>query len=145
MTCLHHFVEHARLALLYCEHCGEPRSLEAKPVVRDAKPPRRPRAAKAAPGADDPQPQLPFDVPIAINADGKSMFEPQGEPTAEDIAELERRFFGANPQAQAEIIAAMAARGLGGKRVPEGDPPNTYRPGEGETIGRGAGITRPSG
>lgn len=129
MNCLHHFIEHSRLAVTYCEHCGEHRALLASPPAKVAKEPRLPRARRPQ------QPTLPFGMPVAVG-NGGSMFDAPTMP-----GQIDREFgVPVDPVAEAAIIAEMAKRGMGGRRVPEGDPPNTYRPGESETIGRAAGV-----
>jgi hypothetical protein len=131
------------MAVVYCKNCGESKSLEPKAAPRaateDAAPKPHRRKRESAPA----EPTLPFGMPVAIGEGGRSMFEPEGPPSAADLAQLERDFFGAgtSPARQAEIIAEMAARTkMGGRPVHEGDPPGTYRPGTGETLGRSAGV-----
>jgi hypothetical protein len=140
MTCLHHFVAHARLPMVYCENCGEHRSLEVKAPAA----PRVVREPKARRPKEPSQMTMPFGMPHAIGQAG-SMFDQPREPSAADMAELERSFFGAKPEDQADILEAMAKRVNGGRRVvTDADPDGTYRPGTSETIGRGAGISSPN-
>lgn len=105
---------------LYCP-CGEGRDLAAPAA---AKAPRTPRAPKVL-----PSPQLPFSF-----GNGRSLMDSPDAPPP-GIGELDRAFAGvtgANPMGEAEALAELA-KTLGVQRMPEGDPPGTYRPGETET------------
>ncbi len=128
MSCEHRFVPFPGSARkLYCEHCGEGRDTEARAPKTASKPPRHPRT----PGPGPLEPILPFGVPLPIGE--RSPIEGDGTPTRAELEALEQSFSGgASPLSQAAELARMAeARGL--HRVPDGDPPGTYRPGTEET------------
>lgn len=132
--CLHAFREHARRAVLYCEHCGEVRALVAEskpaPTTTRRNPARREAHSPSPPPAPSPQLTLPLDAPVAFGS-GRSMFEtPDAAPPSAE--ELDRMFDtepSGRPSAErvAEELAELSAR-MRLKGVPKGaDPPGTYR------------------
>jgi hypothetical protein len=138
MTCLHAFEPHPVMAVLFCSRCGESKSLEQKRVPDEGPAARRKFTSRK--NAQPQQATLPFGEPIAINEGGRSMFDSPEPPGPADMATLERAFFGKDAISQAAILEELASARRGGRPVPQGDPPNTYRPGTGETLGRAAGA-----
>lgn len=128
MNCLHKYIESKRFALVYCQHCGDPKPLDVA-IAATLPPPPAP-----APGTQPPRPpkqsEFPFGVPVTIGENGQSMFE-SPTPTDDAIMDLERDFFGADPETQAALIEAFRkARNIPRTDQDDVSQMGTYVPGQ---------------